>query len=362
MRRIVLLSLAVLLAHAVPAHAELQGSLNALSGVVDQDQAPAASIQRVQAEAGWDYCLSSSWLFSAGGEGIWVGTGSPYDPSDDLGQGTDGTLLADGEKASSNGRSVLSAKLEKLFLKFTEERWEITAGRVPLAWGDSKVYRPTSVFNPRSPLDPFTHEIPGNDGWDAVYTLWPNTKLEAAQRWTRDGHPEWVARMENQGIGFSGTPLYARREGEDGIGAELSATFRRFQCRLEGVGWHPLGGTGRQLEWVAGFSTTVGDFPVHVEWLWDGTGRVFGPAASEPGARAGYLSIGFETPNYYRLRWNPKLVRSPGNGRLLAEPGLVYEFSKHLDMGLGGQWTVGRAVGPLANVPRKLWVYADMKL
>jgi len=358
------LSLAVpafLAAMAGPAHAEWYGNLTDLSGVVDTDQAPAAEIVRTRLTGGWNHDFSAQWRLEAGGQGDWTKLGPPGVAASTL-DGEAGRLWAEGQRSSADGSSLYSARLERLFLKFTEARWEVSAGRVPVGWGDSKVYQPTRIFHAPSPLEAFRDPQPGNDGWDAVYTLWPNTKLEAAQRWLRDGHSEWVVRMENQGIGFSGTPLYARREGEDGIGAELSATFRRFQCRLEGVGWHPLGGSGRPLEWVAGFSTAYHEFPIHIEYLWDGTGRVFGPAATDPGARAGYLSVGIETPNYYRLRWNPKLVRSPGNGRLLAEPGLLYEFSKHLELGLGGQWTVGRAAGPLGNLPRKLWVYADMKL
>ena len=116
------LSLAVpafLAAMAGPAHAEWYGNLTDLSGVVDTDQAPAAEIVRTRLTGGWNHDFSAQWRLEAGGQGDWTKLGPPRVAASTL-DGEAGRLWAEGQRSSADGSSLYSARLERLFLKFTE--------------------------------------------------------------------------------------------------------------------------------------------------------------------------------------------------------------------------------------------------
>jgi hypothetical protein len=262
----------------------------------------------------------------------------------------------------SDGQALFMARLQKAFLKYARGRWEFTAGRAPFSWGDSKFFRPTSVFRTERPLEAFQDPIVGSDGFDAQWALAANTSIEGAIRVLKNGKCEWVARLENRGIGVMGTPLYARREHADGFGAEVAATFKKFQLRAEGVSWKTFHEDGRRLELMAGFSTVVREFPVNVEFLRDGAGEALGEAVQRANADQNYVTVMVETPRFYRVRWNPTVAKSLSEGRWMVRPGFVAELSRHLNLGVDGQWFLGKTEGSLCGVPSMMWAYMSMTL
>jgi hypothetical protein len=211
-------------------------------------------------------------------------------------------------------------------------------------------------------LETFGDPVVGSDGVDLSYAVGANTNLEGAVRFMRGGRAEFVVRVENRGIGVSGTPLFAKREGEDGLGAELSATLKHFQWRLEGMGWHEEGASGRRMEFVTGIYGAFQKFPVGVEFVRDGTGRLLGAGVDTPDKGDNYISMFAETPNIYRFRCSPSLLKSVQGGRWMARPTLTYEFSKRFQMGLDGRWVIGSASGPLAAVPTQWWLSTTVSL
>jgi hypothetical protein len=172
----------------------------------------------------------------------------------------------------------------------------------------------------------------------------------------RGGQVEYVARIENRGIGVSGTPLFAKREGEDGLGLEISATLKHFQWRLEGVGWHEEGQSGRRIELVTGFYGAVQGFPVGAEFVRDGSGRLLSQGNGEQDMSANYLSFFMETPTIYRLRCSPTVMKPLQGGRWLVKPGITCDVSKNCSVGVDGRKIIGTASGPLSSVSTQAWI------
>ncbi len=344
-----------------PSWAGLSGSLTDLGGVQRIPGVDPKSLTRVRLEAAWNHDLSAVWRWEVGGLASWTRSSSPIPPPSSF-DGEEGRLGLEGERLRDTGRALLAARLQKATLRFTRAKWECSVGRAPMEWGDSKFFKPTSVFRSSRPLEPFGDPPAGSDGVDIRYSLAANTVLEGAWRRMRNDENEWVFRLENQGIGVAGTPLVARRAGGDGLGAEFSATLKHFQLRAEGVGWSRDDVPGRFLEMVCGFSTLIREFPMNVEFVRDGTGEILGGTATGPDRIFNYLVLGLETPNFYRLRFSPVVARSPAGGRWMARPRLLYEFSSRFQAGFDGEWFWGGSPGPLADYPSSAWGYLKLSL
>lgn len=334
---------------------DFTGSLTALGGVQGEKGSESASLFRARLVGEWQKQWSPTWTTSVEGLGASMGVGSPFSASssDD---GEKNLLDAEWRRSSDGGRDLNSLRLQKACVEFEKDRWQGSAGRTVMAWGEAHTVRPTCVFHAPRFLEAFGDPFVGSDGVDTSYAIGANTSLEGAVRVMRGGKVEYVARIENRGIGVSGTPLFAKREGEDGLGAELSATLKHFQWRLEGMGWHEKAQNGRRVELVTGIYGTFRNFPVGAEFVRDGSGRLLGPVAGEPGPASNYISMFMETPAIYRLRVSPTVVKPLQGGRWLVKPGMTCDVSKHWSVGLEGRKIIGSASGPLDATPTQVWL------
>jgi hypothetical protein len=346
---------------ALPAWAGFSGSLTDLAGVQHVVGGDPKSLARVRAEAAWNQDFSADWRWEVGALASWTRASSPSRPPSTF-DGEEGVFGLEGERFRDAGRALLAARLQKGFLRFARAKWEFTVGRAPLSWGDSKFHKPTSVFHPSRPLEPFKDPPVGSDGADVRYSLAANTVLEGAWRRMRNEKNEWVFRLENQGIGVAGTPLVALRDGQNGLGAEFSATLKHFQLRAEGVGWSREEDSARLLEMVCGFGTLIREFPLNLEFVRDGTGEVLGASATHAGEPYSYAVLGLETPNFYRLRFSPVYARAFEGGRHMAKAKLLWEFSRRFETGVEGMWFWGDCPGPLGDFPSSAWGYIKLSL
>jgi len=308
-----------------------------------------------RARATWDWKRqwSPSWSSSVGACGAWTTSAAPYEPFSSS-DGEENLLDAEWERLGDEGRTLEIYRLQRAQMEFKRGPWQAVLGRAALAWGESRVARPTSVFHARRFLEPFKDEPLGSDGADLSYALGANTNLEVAARALRGGRMEFVARLENRGIGVSGTPLVVNREGAKGGGLEVAAILKHFQCRFEGMAWRIDGVGGQRVEFVAGLESTFRGFPVGAEFLRDGTGGLLGLPLGAGESRSDYVALYLETPSLYRLRFSPRVVRSCRDDLWFVDPELSYALTPRLSLGLDGLYVAGEDQNKVAAPPTRL--------
>ncbi len=80
----------------------------------------------------------------------------------------------------------LNTSIDRAFLKFQKGKWDITAGRQRINWGQSFVWNPNDIFNAYSYFDFDYEEKPGSDAFRAQYYLNYASRLEIAAAVNRD--------------------------------------------------------------------------------------------------------------------------------------------------------------------------------
>jgi hypothetical protein len=81
----------------------------------------------------------------------------------------------------ASGKSyVLNTIIDRLWLKYTLDKIEITFGRQRINWGQTFVWNPNDWFNTYSFFDFDYEERPGSDGLRIAYYTGPTSSLEAA--------------------------------------------------------------------------------------------------------------------------------------------------------------------------------------
>jgi hypothetical protein len=348
------LVLGLMLATALPSLAsDFSGNISAVGGAQAMSRMDSVALGRIRVIGDWEKQWDPTWTSGVDVLGTWTASKKPFTaPSSD--DGEENILDATWRHASPDDGVLETIRLQKAYVRYEDGRWQGSAGRTDLSWGEAHTLRPTAVFHAPRLLEAFGDPPMGSDGADASYAIGSNTNLEGAFRVQRGGHVEYVVRVENRGIGVSGTPLFVMREGENGLGLELSATLKHFQWRLEGMAWHFDDTDGRRMEIVTGFYGALHKFPVGVEWVRDGSGQLLGSGSSRPGEEANYFSAFMETPAVYRFRCNPMVLHSTQGGRLFVKPGLLFEATSQLHFTLDGRWMVGTSQGPLAAAPTQL--------
>ncbi len=92
----------------------------------------------------------------------------------DPGFGTLGSVLWTGR------RTVGYAEIDRMYLNWSPERWQMTVGRQRIAWGTNLVWNPIDLFNPLSVLDFDYEERPATDAVRIQYYTGVVSKVEVA--------------------------------------------------------------------------------------------------------------------------------------------------------------------------------------
>lgn len=77
-------------------------------------------------------------------------------------------------------KTIGYAEIDRLWLDYVRDDWQLTVGRQRIAWGTSWAWNPTDLFNPKEVLDFDYEEMPGADAIRVQYYTGPVTKVEFA--------------------------------------------------------------------------------------------------------------------------------------------------------------------------------------
>ncbi len=86
-----------------------------------------------------------------------------------------------------------SADVDRLYLDWSHEDWQITAGRQRIAWGSALVWNITDFFNPFNILDFDYEEKPGNDAVRIQYYTGPTSQFDVAFAPSKDKRKQMAA-------------------------------------------------------------------------------------------------------------------------------------------------------------------------
>lgn len=89
--------------------------------------------------------------------------------------------------------SIGYLELDRLYLDFVKDDFQITVGRQRIAWGTCWVWNPTDLFNPLEVLDFDYEERPASDAIRIQYYTGPVTKLEVSYKPAKDTYDQILA-------------------------------------------------------------------------------------------------------------------------------------------------------------------------
>ncbi len=271
--------------------------------------------------------------------------------------------LVDLSKAWVNRSNlVLHSNVERLWLEYRQQRWEVRAGRQRINWGITTLWNPNDIFNTYNFLDFDYEERPGADGFKAAYHLNSISGAEFAiaasdehhksvgalriftNRWNYDfqlisgwyktgfiAGAGWAGSIKE--AGFKGEVMYFAPEGDSAgllnLAMEWDYMFKK--------GWYVNAG---------GLLNTQGlDRPVH-DWF----KMNFNLSAKNilPVKWAGVITVSKEvTP---LLSANFSVVYAPGVQRLRLLPGLKYNLATNLDIDFVWQSYLADVAGSFGGV------------
>lgn len=89
--------------------------------------------------------------------------------------------------------AVAEGAIDRLFLDWSADDWQITAGRQRIAWGASLVWNITDFFNPFNILDFDYEEKPGTDALRLQYYTGPTSQLDMVLAPSKDHDKQMLA-------------------------------------------------------------------------------------------------------------------------------------------------------------------------
>ena len=109
---------------------------------------------------------------------------------------------------------ALTAKLDRAWLDYTQQTWQLTVGRQRIAWGTNLVWNPIDIFNPSSPLDFDNEEKPGGDGIRIQRYIGAAAKFEAAFEARREKPSTAAGLFKTNFRGYDLFLMVGSREGD----------------------------------------------------------------------------------------------------------------------------------------------------
>jgi hypothetical protein len=89
--------------------------------------------------------------------------------------------------------SIGYLEVDRLYLDFVKNNFDVTVGRQRIAWGTCWVWNPTDLFNPLEVLDFDYEERPATDAVRIQYYTGPVTKLEVSYKPAKDPYDQILA-------------------------------------------------------------------------------------------------------------------------------------------------------------------------
>lgn len=244
----------------------------------------------------------------------------------------------------STGSTVLHSNIERLWMEYREEKWNIRAGRQRINWGIANTWNPNDIFNAYNFLDFDYEERPGSDAVKFQYILTDLANIEFA---------------------FAGTgdePIPAIKYSTNYREYDIQGIMGLYQNTITaGVGWagsiSDIGFKGEaqyyggRKDSVSHFNLTMeGDYMFESGWYLSSAILFNGGGWTKPLENGMNINFEVSPQNLMPAKWNflvntfkeftplfngsLSVVYSPGLNMLILFPSFKYSLKTNLDLDL----------------------------
>ena len=242
------------------------------------------------------------------------------------------------------------ATVHRLYMRYSVERADFTLGRQRIAWGSGRIWNPTDLFNPNSPLSVEPAEKRGADGVRLALRPCGNLSLEAAWAIGADeGDLRWGLRGGTTIGSYDVSLMGGRFRDRDVVGVDFTGYIGDAGFRGEIAHSHEPG--CGYLQAVLSYQYTFsGGLDVLAEYLYNG-GRIEVFDLEDAEEIATYDSITTLNRHYLALRFSKELhpliggsllgIADIEDGGVFLFPMITYSMAQDLDFTIGGQFFFG---------------------
>lgn len=140
-----------------------------------------------------------------------------------------------------DGKSHFASMFDRLSLKYTQEKFEITVGRQRINWGQSFVWNPNDLFNSYSYLDFDYNERPGSDAVRLQYYNTSTSVTELAVKTDRQNKITMAGMHRFNRSGWDMQLLGGLLSSEDAVvGAGFTGNYHSVSIYGEGSIFRPV--------------------------------------------------------------------------------------------------------------------------
>lgn len=255
-------------------------------------------------------------------------------------------------------RTAWHTMLDRLFLEWNHEKWEVRLGRQRINWGISTVWNPNDVFNAFAFTDFDYEERPGSDALRVRYFTGAASSMEFAVRGA-NGFDELVAAMRfqfNHGV-TDWQVLGGWAEGDLAIGGGWASSIGLLGFKGETTLFLDPGDQADHS-----FAATFGLDYITSKSLYLQTGFLFNSRGSTQGAITSLFDFELSAKNLYPYQYSlflqagypftplfsggVAIIYSPGEAHaMFVNPSLTWSIAENWDLDFIGQLGFNRSQG-----------------
>ena len=242
------------------------------------------------------------------------------------------------------------ASVHRLYMRYSGEHADFTLGRQRIAWGSGRVWNPTDLFNPNSPLSVEPAEKRGADGVRLALRPSANLTLEGAWAIGADeSDVRWGLRGGTTLGSYDISLMGGRFRDRDVVGVDFTGYIGNAGFRGEIA--HFREPERDYLQAVLSYQYTLsGGLDVLAEYLYNG-GRITDFDLEDAEELATYDSITTLNRHYFALRLSKELhpliggsllgIADVEDGGVFLFPMITYSMAQDLDFTAGAQFFFG---------------------
>ncbi|MBS1602714.1 MAG: hypothetical protein JST42_08595 [Bacteroidetes bacterium] len=241
---------------------------------------------------------------------------------------------------------IVHTNIERLWLEWRRQRWEVRAGRQRINWGIATLWNPNDIFNTYNFLDFDYEERPGSDAVKAAYRLNSMSGAEVAVAASNDKHRSIGAlRLFTNRWNYDFQLISGWYKTGFIAGAGWAGSIKEAGFKGEVMYFAPEGDSAGLLN-----LTMEWDYMFKKGWYVNVGGLVNTDGLDAPVADWSKLNFNLSAKNILPVKWaaavttskeitplfstNLSVIYSPGVKLFLLLPGLKYNLATNLDIDL----------------------------
>ena len=245
---------------------------------------------------------------------------------------------------------VIHSMLDRLYIEYYDDQWEIRAGRQRINWGIGTVWNPNDIFNAFAFTDFDYEERPGSDAIRVKRYLGFASSIEiAAKAFDHWNEATMAAMYKFNTSGYDFQILAGVAENDLVIGGGWAGNLKNAGFKGEATYFHPLESDGK-----SSFATSLGFDYAFSNSLYLNSGYLYNSNGATRGDVTGLFNFNLSAKNLYPYRhaiftqvsypFTPllnggiALIYSPVSSHaLFANPTLTVSLAQNWDMDFVGQ-------------------------